>query len=191
MDGTLVDTLAANYDAYAAALLEVGVSVTRGEFDSVAAGRNWRQFLPALLAAGGSEADPAVVAARKAELYPSMFKSMMVNEALVALVRSSRPRWLTGLVTTASEANAVAVLRHHGLEELFDTIVTGSDVSRHKPDPEAYSVAASRLGVSAAESLVIEDSDVGVASAKAFGAPCLRISFGPESHPLADRAEPT
>lgn len=177
MDGTLVDTLGANYEAYAAALSEVGVSTSREAFDALAAGRNWRQFLPTLLSVAGSSADPAAVAARKAELYPSKLPSSSVNRALSVLIQTTRSSWRTALVTTASRANAAAVLRYHGLESLFDIIVTGSDVARHKPDPEAYLLAASLLKVSPAECLVVEDSDAGVASAAAFGAPCLRIAF--------------
>ncbi len=177
MDGTLVDTATANYEAYAAALRDVGISVARSPFDEVAQGRNWRQFLPALLEAVGSNADPAAVAAHKAEIYPSKLPLTEVNAALVALVESGRPSWRTALVTTASRANAATVLRYHQLEDLFDTIVTGNDVARHKPDPEAYQIAAARLSVSPDECLVIEDSDAGVASATAFGAPCLRITY--------------
>lgn len=175
MDGTLVDTAAANFAAYAAALAAVGVAVTRDEFDLVAQGRNWRQFLPELLAAARSDAEPAAVAAHKAELYPQKLSLTAVNEPLASLIRDSRKMWRTALVTTASRANATAVLRHHGLAELFDTIVTGSDVTRHKPDPEAYRIAAARLDLSPAECLVIEDSEIGLASANAFGAQCLMI----------------
>ncbi|MBW3654544.1 MAG: HAD family phosphatase [Gemmatimonadetes bacterium] len=177
MDGTLVDTGEANYEAYAAALRAVGVSVARDAFDEAALGKNWRQFLPALLGAARSGADPAAVAAHKAEIYPGTIPLTRVNHALVALIRTGRPRWRTALVTTASRPSVAAVLRHHGLEDLFDTIVTGSEVTRHKPDPEAYHLAAARLDLSPADCLVVEDSDVGVASAAAFGARCLRICF--------------
>ncbi len=181
MDGTLVDTATANYEAYAAALRAVGISVARGPFDEVAQGRNWRQFLPAMLGAGASSVDPAAVAAHKAEIYPSKIPLTQVNRALVALVDSGRASWRTALVTTASRANAATVLHYHQLEGLFDTIVTGDDVARHKPDPEGYQIAAARLSVSPDECLVIEDSDAGVASARAFGAPCLRITYSSDA----------
>lgn len=177
LDGTLVDTAVANHAAYAGALAEAGIEVNRADFDRVAAGRNWRQFLPELMASSGKEAQASAVAARKAELYPGKLALTAVNEPLVALIRVSRPALRTALVTTASGANARAVLEHHGLSDLFDVVVTGSDVARHKPDPEAYFLAASRLGCAPSECLVIEDSDIGVASAHAFGAACLRVRF--------------
>jgi len=175
MDGTLVDTEEANYAAYAAALGEAGVGVGRDAFRAAAFGRNWRQFLPGMLAGGGNDADPAAVAARKTALYPRLLHLTVVNRALVALIGGVRPNWRTALVTTASAPNVAAILAHHGLAELFDLVVTGSDVARHKPDPEAYHLAADRLGVSPADCIIVEDSDIGVAAAAAFGAPCLRV----------------
>jgi HAD superfamily hydrolase (TIGR01509 family) len=176
LDGTLVDTASANYLAYAEALGEVGVSISREAFDRVAFGRNWRQFLPALLA-DRAGVEPAAVAARKVALYPGKIEHTRVNEALVSLLASLRPTWRTALVTTASAANAGAILHHYELHALFDTIVTGSDVARHKPNPEAYVLAAERLGVAAADCLIVEDSEIGLASARAFGAPCLMVAF--------------
>jgi HAD superfamily hydrolase (TIGR01509 family) len=61
---------------------------------------------------------------------------------------------------------------------LFDETVCGDEVTALKPAPEAYDVAARRLGVSAVACLVVEDSEVGAAAAKAFGAPCVLVRFG-------------
>ena len=174
LDGTLVETRAANYAAYAEALAEAGVVVSRPDFDAMAHGRNWRQFLPELLGAGTAE--PAQVARRKAELYPKVLALTVVNGALVRLLETMQCP--IALVTTASRPNAEAILRHHDLSRLFAEVVTGTDVARHKPAPDAYHLAAAKLGVLPSRSLVIEDSDIGVASAQAFGAPVLRVRFG-------------
>jgi beta-phosphoglucomutase len=176
LDGTLVDTSTANYLAYAEALAAVGVVVDRKRWDSQSQGRNWRQFLPDMLREV-PDVEPAEVAAHKARLYPAKLAHSVLNRPLVTLIRSSRERLRTALVTTASSANARAVLNHHDLDGLFDLVVTGDEVERHKPYPDAYRLAAKRLGVAAAECLAIEDSDIGMAAAAAFGAPCLRVSF--------------
>ena len=175
LDGTLANTAAANYAAYAAALAEHAVDVARERFDHLAFGRNWRQFLPVLLEEAGISAEPAAVASRKAELYAGMMDQVTINTALVRLLRLNRAHCRTALVTTASAANAGAILAHHGLTDLFDTVVTGSDVQRHKPDPQAYHLAAERLAVAPDECLIFEDSDIGMASAAAFGAEAIRV----------------
>ena len=51
----------------------------------------------------------------------------------------------------------------------FDTIVSGDDVTRSKPDPETYALAADRLGFERNEMIAIEDAYLGVKSAKAAG----------------------
>ncbi len=183
MDGTLVDTAEANFLAYCEALGEAGVTVTRAAFDQVAEGRNWRQFLPVLME-GATDAQIAAVASRKARLYPAKLDRSRVNHALVRLIESGRPGWRTALVTTASRANVDAVLGQHRLTDLFDTIVTGTDVTRHKPSPDAYHLAAERLAVSPADCLIFEDSDPGVASAVAFGGAYIRISLSPPAVPV-------
>lgn len=56
----------------------------------------------------------------------------------------------------------------------FQTMVTGDQVSRGKPDPEPYLTAAERLGVPPSRCVAIEDSPTGVASAEAAG--CLVLA---------------
>lgn len=65
--------------------------------------------------------------------------------------------------------------------EEFDAIVTGSDITHAKPDPEIFLTAAAKIGLAPAQCLVVEDSPHGVAAARAAGCPCLALAttFGP------------
>lgn len=174
MDGTLVETGTANFRAYAQALSERGVTVSRAAFEPLAQGRHWRQFLPGLL--GGDLEAAAQVAARKAVLYPDQAQFTRLNTGLLRLVRGFiAAGGQAALVSTASRANIDTILHHHGLVDLFAVVVSGNDVTRHKPDPEAYHLAAARLGVGPRECLVFEDSDIGLAAARAFGADVLPV----------------
>jgi len=177
-DGTLADTSEANYQAYAQALQEVGVAVSREKFDREAFGRNWRQFLPQFLAEAGNAAEPAAVAARKVVLYANAGGLVHFNEALIALLAERAHGIKLALVTSASSANVKSALAARpDLLAMFDVVVTGDDVKQHKPHPEGFALAARMLGVTPAQCLVFEDSDIGVASALAFGAPVLRVSM--------------
>jgi HAD superfamily hydrolase (TIGR01509 family) len=179
LDGTLARTAEANLLAYTAALSEVGVTISPERFAASVQGRNWREFLPSMLSDAGVQADPAAVARRKTELYRTMLPAIAINLPLVALIETCRDRlqMRTALVTSASRASVTELLKVHDLTRLFDTVVTGDDVKHHKPDPEAYALAATQLGVSPEESLVYEDAEVGVASATQFGAHVIRIIF--------------
>ncbi|WP_234996484.1 HAD family phosphatase [Demequina sp. NBRC 110054] len=59
--------------------------------------------------------------------------------------------------------------------EAFQVVVSGDEVERGKPDPEAYLLAASRLGVDIKRCVAIEDSRSGVRSAAASGAKTLAV----------------
>ncbi len=75
------------------------------------------------------------------------------------------------IVTSSSDNKMVKLWQQHGeLKDFFDTIVTGSDISRSKPDPEGYLLAASRIGCNPEDCYVFEDSISGLAAGMAAGA---------------------
>lgn len=176
MDGTLVHTADANYAAYAAALAEAGIDIDRPDFDRLSHGMHWRQFLPLMM--GSTTADAAAIAQRKQALYAGMMGMTQVNGHVLSLARAMAATCRLGLVTTASARSVAAVLDAHGLAELFDVIVTGDDVDRSKPAPDPYLLAADRLGIRPQDCLAVEDSDVGVESARSAGMGVLRIETG-------------
>jgi HAD superfamily hydrolase (TIGR01509 family) len=58
----------------------------------------------------------------------------------------------------------------------FDAVVTGTDVTHKKPDPEIFLTAARLLGLPEANCLVVEDASSGVQAAKAAGSRCLALT---------------
>ena len=61
-------------------------------------------------------------------------------------------------------------------EDAFDAVITGSDVTRHKPDPQCFLMAAERMGLDPASCLVVEDAVNGCKAARAAGASCLGLT---------------
>ena len=57
-----------------------------------------------------------------------------------------------------------------GLRGLTDFFISGDECVAHKPDPEIYLRALRRLGVTPDETIVVEDSPVGIRAGKAAGA---------------------
>jgi HAD superfamily hydrolase (TIGR01509 family) len=60
-------------------------------------------------------------------------------------------------------------------DDSFDAIVCGDEVTRGKPHPEAYLKAAELLGLAAGDTVAIEDSPTGAASAAAAGCQVLVV----------------
>ena len=56
--------------------------------------------------------------------------------------------------------------------EMFATVVCAEDAPVKKPDPQAYSLALQRLGLTAHESFALEDSPGGLQAARAAGIAC-------------------
>jgi beta-phosphoglucomutase len=73
------------------------------------------------------------------------------------------------------------------LDRAFDTVVDGTHITRSKPDPEVFTLAAKRLGVSPARCLVVEDADAGVDAGLAAGMRVLAVGSA-ASHPGATLA---
>ena len=51
------------------------------------------------------------------------------------------------------------------MNNLFQAIVDGNDITRSKPDPEVFEKAARKLGISPKDCLVVEDSVKGIEAA--------------------------
>lgn len=87
--------------------------------------------------------------------------------ALALLRRLPADRWT--IVTSSTRPLAEVRLRAAGLP-IPDRMITASDIQNGKPHPEPYLKAATLLGYSAAECVVIEDVPAGIQSGKAAGA---------------------
>jgi sugar-phosphatase len=89
-------------------------------------------------------------------------------------------RW--AVVTSAQRELAVRRLEAAGLP-VPTVLVTAEDVSRGKPAPDGYALAAARLGVAARACLVFEDAPAGVLAGEAAGADVIVIT-ATHRHPL-------
>lgn len=81
-------------------------------------------------------------------------------------------RW--AIVTSGVRGLALSRIESVGIPTP-EVLVTADDVSRGKPDPEPYLLAATRLGVSPGQCVVVEDAPAGVAAGKAAGMVVLAV----------------
>ena len=83
-------------------------------------------------------------------------------------------RYALAVVSSSAHAEIDPVLEAAGIRPLFQTVICGEDVERHKPAPDPYLKAAQLLA--ATNPLVVEDSAVGEQSGLAAGFDVLRVS---------------
>jgi HAD superfamily hydrolase (TIGR01509 family) len=90
-----------------------------------------------------------------------------VPEHVREAVRYAAERVPLAVCSGAARAEIEPVLGAAGLAGCFRAIVSSDDVAHGKPDPEGYLKAVEALGTS--DALVFEDTESGIASAKAAG----------------------
>jgi HAD superfamily hydrolase (TIGR01509 family) len=88
----------------------------------------------------------------------------------VLLDRLHRLALPAAVATSSRHSYADRLLVRHGLQNRFDFVLASEDVTRGKPDPEIYRLAAERFGVPAETMIVLEDSPAGIAAAQGAGA---------------------
>ncbi|MCG6922989.1 MAG: HAD family hydrolase [Acidobacteria bacterium] len=93
-----------------------------------------------------------------------------------ALLHDAKDLGLARAVASSSSCGWVeGWLSRHGIREMLDVIVARDDVTRVKPDPELFLLAARRLGVAPRGCLVFEDSPNGMRAARAAGMRCVAV----------------
>lgn len=98
------------------------------------------------------------------------------TQGAIQFVQESRKRGIkVGVVSSAALWMIEKVLSKLDLSSAFDLIISQEDVTSHKPDPEAYLLALSRLQMNAEDVLVFEDSSAGLKAASAAGCRCIAI----------------
>jgi beta-phosphoglucomutase len=75
----------------------------------------------------------------------------------------------------SSSRNTPLILRQIGLSDYFNAVADGNQITRSKPDPEVFLLAARLLGLPPSECLVVEDADAGVEAALAGGMKALGV----------------
>jgi pseudouridine-5'-monophosphatase len=120
----------------------------------------------------------AELMAESSELFYAVMKEnpAQLMCGVVDLLERLEHKGVRKAIATSSNPSYVAkVLAPHGLMHRFEFILTCDDVRRGKPHPEIYEKAASRLGHTPLEMVVIEDSMHGVQAAKSAGARCVAV----------------
>ena len=182
LDGTLLDTIADLADAANLALAELGRPArTQDEIHSFV-GKGIPHLVRRCMTEGTqateAEIEHAVAVFRRhyarvngvrTRIYPG------VTDTLDAM----RARGLRlAVVTNKAEAFTLPLLERMAIAHYFDAVVSGDTLPVKKPDPAVVNLACERLGVSAAEALMIGDSANDALAAQGAGMPVLLVTYG-------------
>ena len=175
-DGVIVDSEPLHELAQQAAFDFYGINYEPGIFSK------YRGIRDAVLYQYGLDRTPASgvtleqLDILKKEKFHELFENVKYIPGSLNFLRKARSQYgKIGLVTSSARKWVVAEVNKSGIYDLFDFIVTGDDTEKHKPAPEPYLHMLNALKVRGEETIVIEDSQSGILSAKAAG--CIAIGL--------------
>jgi HAD superfamily hydrolase (TIGR01509 family) len=174
LDGVLIDSEHLQYRAYSEVLARFGVRVSPGEYGEqwIAAGRGPEyavQHYRLSLA-------PDELRTLKHPVYHRLLRQQaaLMPGTTTALARL-QPRFPLAVATNSNRDDVEFVLDHLDLRRFFTAVVVRDDYVRAKPEPDAFLTAAARLGVPAANCVVVEDSYRGIVAAHRAGIPVIAV----------------
>jgi len=102
--------------------------------------------------------------------YLPFLKYMQIEPHLRSLLTSLRPRYKTAIATNRTDTMN-RVLRNHGLEGLFDLVVTALDVENPKPHPDQLIKILQAFDLQPRQAIYIGDSELDAIAAEKAGVP--------------------
>jgi beta-phosphoglucomutase len=133
-----------------------------------------------------STAEKKKMAGRKNDIYQKLLNGLSPSDVLPGVASTLQALREQGvkIAIGSSSKNAAPILRAIGLADVFGAVVDGNNISRSKPDPQVFRLAAERLEVPPEQCLVVEDADAGVEAALAAGMSVLAVGSA-SGHPRA------
>ncbi|MDX8492748.1 HAD-IA family hydrolase [Mesorhizobium sp. VK22B] len=176
MDGTVLNSIAAAERVWTTWAHRHRLDVA--SFLPTIHGRRARETIAALKLPG---VDPIVEAEALLKAEAADLEGIVPIPGAVAFLKSlPLERW--AIVTSAPRELALLRLQAAGIP-VPAMMVSAEDVTRGKPAPDCFLLAAKRLGVEARDCLVFEDAPAGIAAGEASGASVMVIS-ATHVHPM-------
>jgi HAD superfamily hydrolase (TIGR01509 family) len=173
-DGTIVDSMPLHYIAWKAALGEWGCEFDEELFYAWG-GKPTDVIISTLNEMNGLKMPVEALAQYKEELYFDLLPRLKVIPEVVEHIEARHGQLPFAVVSGGRRSSVVRSLTALGLLEKFETIVGADDYTRGKPAPDAFLLAAERLGVAPADCLVFEDTEIGIQAATAAGMASVKV----------------
>ena len=188
MDGVLVDSYHAHYEAWKRVGRRAGRPIGEDTFATLFGRRN-REIIRLLWGDVLTEAQAEELSQWKEVQYREVLRADFrpMDGAAELLDALKAAGFLLAVGSSGPPENVRIALEGLGRARLFDATVTGDEVRAGKPDPEVFLKASAKLGLEPRFSAVVEDSTAGVEAAKAAGMAAVAL-VGTASREALERA---
>jgi beta-phosphoglucomutase len=165
-NGTLSDDEPVLARVYQELFAELGRPITEAEYYEHLAGHTDEEMLIRWF----GHSDDGWIAERIDRYNRLAADGSTIDDDARAALRFAASRGPVAIVSAAARSEIDTVVDAAGIRDALALIVSQDDVAKGKPEPECYLTASRLLEIPPQELLVFEDTDVGVAAAKAAGA---------------------
>ena len=189
LDGTLVDSAEDIRDALNQLLAELRRDpVGADEIKTMIGDGVGKLIERALASRRGYPGDGARLVPRFLALYePNAARSTRAYPEVPETLRALKARCLgLAVVTNKPEAATRAILASLDLAPLVEVVIGGDTAPERKPHPAPVLLALERLGVVAAEAVMVGDNHHDVSAARAAGVRVIAVSYGYSHVPHAE-----
>jgi beta-phosphoglucomutase family hydrolase len=181
MDGVIADTALYHFKAWQEVFQKRGINFTTKDFKHNFGQRN-DSIIRYALGKNASPDEVDVIANEKEENYRQrVAPNIKPLSGAIELIKALREHGVKmAIASSAPMENIQLVTRGLAVNNYFQVIVWGREVTEGKPSPQAFLLAAKRLEVEPRNCIVIEDAVAGVTAAKRAGMKCLAVT---NTHP--------
>ena len=173
-DGTIADSMPLHYKAWKQILGEWNCEFSEERFYAWG-GMPIVEIISTLNKEYGLSMPVEVLAARKENLYFELLPELQPVPEVVEHVLAMHGKIPFAVVSGSTRDSVVASLTTLRLLDRFDALVCAGEYQNSKPHPEAFLLAAEKLGVHPNTCLVFEDTDMGIEAATAAGMKSARV----------------
>jgi HAD superfamily hydrolase (TIGR01509 family) len=173
-DGTIADSMPLHYIAWSKALSEWNCEFSEDLFYAWG-GMPVAKIIATLNEKHGLSMPVEDVSRRKEGYYLENLSRLKAVPEVMEHIEASHGRIPLAVVSGSTRESVTASLQTLNILDRFDTLVCAGDYQRSKPDPEAFLIAAARLGIAAESCLVFEDTDMGIQAAVAAGMASVKV----------------
>ncbi len=173
-DGTIADSMPLHYRAWKQALGEWNCQFEEKVFYDWG-GMPVAEIISTLNQRHGLRMPVETVARRKEELYFDLLPQLQAVPEVLQHIEAEHKKIPFAVVSGSTRESVTASLLALNLLERFDAMVCAGDYTKSKPDPEAFLLAAAKLGVAPELCLVFEDTEMGIQAAKAAGMASVKV----------------
>jgi len=189
LDGVIVDTAKYHYLAWRRLAEGLGFNFSE-EHNEQLKGVSRMKSLEILLKIGGvklSKAEKEAAASKKNAWYVDYISTLTPDDILPGVIKflSELRKNDIKIALGSASKNAGLILKRLDLEDFFDASIDGNKITKAKPDPQIFLLAAEELGTDPAECMVFEDALSGVEAARNAG----MISIGVGDPEILEKAD--